>query len=82
MTWLLPILTWILHALPISQILSALITLLRELAGKTDTPFDDDAVNFLEMVFISLGLISGTVTNVQAPAGVAVVPTASKSAVK
>jgi hypothetical protein len=58
MSWLLSALNWLLPLIPIGDVLKAIISVLRKLALQTDTQLDDEAVNFIEMVFQEMGLIS------------------------
>lgn len=65
--WPLSVLSWILSAIPLSAILTTLITYLRNLAKDTSTQIDDRAVDFLEMVFLKMGWISTDATTAATP---------------
>ena len=67
MDFLTPILNWIMSQVSLEVILKALISLLRVLATQTSNTVDDEAVNFLEMVFQSLGWISTSASPVNPP---------------
>lgn len=66
-SWLLPVLTVLLKIIPIGDILSAILVCLRRLATSTPTQLDDQAIDFIEMVFIEMGLISKSASYAAVP---------------
>ena len=66
-SWLIPVLQWCLAHLPISDILKFVLDVLRKLAADTTTSIDDTAVDFIEMVFQGMGLISKDVVPAAIP---------------
>ena len=68
-SFLIPILNWVLSVLPLEDILKCFIIALRAIAKSTSSQVDDKAVDFLELVFISLGWMSNDASNVSTPVG-------------